>query len=88
MIIRINKNDFLKEVVQKTIISFEDKLGVYLEIEENYYFIHSENESFDKEVFLKELTFNDLRYQISKQTDTIKKLIIGRALYDTCIKVR
>lgn len=88
MIIRINKNDFLKEVVQKTIISFGDKSGGYLEIGENDYFIHSESENFDREVFLKELTFNDLRYQISKQTDTIKKLIIGRALYDTCIKVR
>lgn len=85
MIIKIDKNDYLKEVVQKTIFTFKTNLDLSLMIDERYYIIESKDESMDFELFYKELEFNDLRFHVSKQTDTIKKLIIGRALYDTCI---
>jgi His-Xaa-Ser system protein HxsD len=87
MILKLNKTDYLKEVIEKTILSFESECDLVLEIIDDYYTITSKNNKINKEHFLKELLYNDLRYQIAKRTNTIKKLIIGRALYDTCIRL-
>jgi len=87
MVIKISRHIYLKEVVLKTVISFENALKLSNTIDESYYYIEITNNNFNIESFYKELDYNDLRFQISKQTDTIKKLIIGRALYSTCIKL-
>jgi len=87
MFIKINKSEYLKEVVEKTVYSFEKKHGMYLVLDDYNYNIYTNGSILDESLFFDELAKSDLRFQISKQTATIKKLIVGRALYETCIKV-
>ncbi|MCF8315085.1 MAG: hypothetical protein K9I71_03125 [Ignavibacteriales bacterium] len=87
MTIKLGKNDYQKEVIEKTILLLESKYDLILEITDDNYIVVSTGSKISKELFLKELLYNDLRYQIAQKTNTIKKLIVGRALYDSCIRL-
>jgi len=84
MEIRLSAEKYEKVVIEKTIINFEGEYQVAMI--ENDFVITLPDNSINTTNFYEELFFNDLRFNIAKETNTIKKLIIGRALYETCIK--
>lgn len=78
-------------VIKKTIFNISDKIFAKIELEkdENIKVIinpHNKND-INKiiEEFYKELLNESLRYEINIETKNIRELIIGRALYTTCI---
>ena len=79
--------DYPQEVVEKTVFEIEALGDIYMKSLANTYLIEIEDNPSLTKKFYTELAHNDLRYQISKQSDTLRKLIIGRALFDTCLRI-
>lgn len=79
-------------VVKNALVNFTEKLCIKLEINNNKIIVKIFIQDIDKqnlEKYIGEI-YNELlreatRYDISKETKNIRELIIGRALYSTCI---
>lgn len=93
IIIELSSNIYPVISVQKAIANFIDIIYIKLEEIENKIIltlkIKDNNENIEHVVleFYNELFRESLRYKISKETKNLRELIVGRALYTTCIEM-
>jgi hypothetical protein len=79
------------EAVEKTLLSFADKWHYTLAYDQentNDLMIRLSTDNIiqdDLEIFYRQLAFNNIRYRVAERTATLRKLIIGRAYYHTCL---
>lgn len=92
-IIKIDANVYPLASVKKAMFNYVEKLYMNVKVKGNKIEILVEliNNNTDIEIEIKEF-LNDcireaLRYEISVETKNIRELILGRALYSSCIKV-
>lgn len=91
-IINLSKNIYPVLAVQKAIVNYIEILYIKIEEQENNLIlkIKLKEENIDLEEiineFYNELLRESLRYNISKETKNLRELIVGRALYTTCIE--
>ncbi len=90
--IELQKEIYPLSVVKKALINFTENLCIKLEMSQDKIIVKILAKSIDKqnlENYIADI-YNELlrettRYDISKETKNIRELIIGRALYSTCI---
>ena len=91
-IIELSSNIYPTISVQKAIANFMDLTYIKLEEKENKIIlklkIKDNKENLEQIIgeFYNELLRESLRYKISKETKNLRELIVGRALYTTCIE--
>lgn len=90
----LNADIYPVVVIEKTVSSFLDRAVIKLEkknAEIIVKFILNDNENIDISniigEFYNKLVEEGLRYNISRETKELRELIVGRALYSTCIEV-
>lgn len=92
-IIELSLNIYPTISVQKAIANFMDLTYIKLEEKENKIIlklkIKDNKENLEQIIgeFYNELLRESLRYNISKETKNLRELIVGRALYTTCIEM-
>ena len=92
-IIELSSNIYPTISVQKAIANFMDLTYIKLEEKENKIIlklkIKDNKENLEQIIgeFYNELLRESLRYNISKETKNLRELIVGRALYTTCIEM-
>lgn len=79
-------------VIEKTISNFLDIAFAKIEKEDNKIIVRlilNSNQNTNNIVgkFYNELLEESLRYNIARETKELRELIVGRALYSTCIEV-
>lgn len=91
-IINLSKNIYPILAVQKAIVNYIEKIYIKLDEQENNIIIKikpkGEYINLEEVIneFYNELLRETLRYNISKETKNLRELIVGRALYTTCIE--
>lgn len=92
-------NDYCLEVIERTVSYYTgDYYGSLQHLGDNKILVSIEHKNTDsKNVsgklpdierdFLNKLINNSIRYKIALKTSTLRKLIIGRALYQSCINI-
>ena len=89
--IKLNSEIYPLVVIQKTVSNYLDNMYVKLEKEDKNILVNlflKDNKENIKELvgnFYNELLVEALRYNIGVETKEIRELIVGRALYTTCI---
>ena len=92
-IIELSSNIYPTISVQKAIANFMDLTYIKLEEKENKIIlklkIKDNKENLEQIIgeFYNELLRESLWYNISKETKNLRELIVGRALYTTCIEM-
>lgn len=92
-IIELSSNIYPTISVQKAIANFMDLTYIKLEEKDNKIIlklkIKDNKENLEQIIgeFYNELLRESLRYNISKETKNLRELIVGRALYTTCIEM-
>lgn len=86
----IDTNIYNDAVIKKAIYNFiEDRKVILNKIDEKTVVVVSKKSNDDIENFVKnfysELLNESLRFEVMKETKNIRELILGRALYSTCI---
>ena len=91
-IVELSKNIYPLVVIQKTISNYLEQTYIKLEELDNKIIIKIKSQTNDKldniiGEFYNELLRESLRYNIAMETKNLRELIIGRALYTTCIEI-
>ena len=84
---------FPMDIISKVAIKYREKyLTEFSRTETNGMVITFKSKNEDiiledefKNKFMEELLFQYIRFNVGKQTKTIKELMIGRALFETCV---
>lgn len=90
--IKIDRNLYAREAVMKALYRFHERYIISYESEGAFIKIFFETRSninsVDKEVaeIMQELSFQMLRLDTAQRTRSIRKLLVARALYATCIE--
>ena len=91
--IKLNVEIYPLVVIQKTVSNYLENMYVKLEKEDKNILVNlflKDNKENIKELvgdFYNELLAEALRYNIGIETKEIRELIVGRALYTTCIEL-
>lgn len=91
--ITLNSEIYPLVVIQKTVSNYLENMYVKLEKEDKNILVNlflKDNKENIKELvgnFYNELLVEALRYNIGIETKEIRELIVGRALYTTCIEL-
>ena len=91
--ITLNSEIYPLVVIQKTVSNYLENMYVKLEKEDKNILVNlflKDNKENIKELvgnFYNELLVEALRYNIGVETKEIRELIVGRALYTTCIEL-
>ena len=91
--IKLNSEIYPLVVIQKTVSNYLENMYVKLEKEDKNILVNlflKDNKENIKELvgdFYNELLAEALRYNIGIETKEIRELIVGRALYTTCIEL-
>jgi len=91
--IKLNVEIYPLVVIQKTVSNYLENMYVKLEKEDKNILVNlflKDNKENIKELvgnFYNELLVEALRYNIGVETKEIRELIVGRALYTTCIEL-
>ncbi len=89
MIFKFSKELYPKSVLIKSAYNFTDRAYIHLDQNENYYLVeitYKDNASFDFQEFENEMLAQAARYEVYKQTKTIRQLTIARALASTVVE--
>ena len=91
-IVELSKNIYPLVVIQKTISNYLEQTYIKLEELDNKIIIKIKSQTNDKldniiGEFYNELLRESLRYNIAMETKNLRELIVGRALYTTCIEI-
>jgi len=90
MKIRLVKELYPKEAIIKAAYKFTDDYYVYLDSDENCFYIdiepqNAESSKTSSSEFINEVLVQTARYTVMQQTRNIRELIVGRALASTII---
>ena len=91
-VIELSSNLYPLVVIQKTISNYLEQTYIKLEELDNKIIIKIKSQTNDKldniiGEFYNELLRESLRYNIAMETKNLRELIVGRALYTTCIEI-
>lgn len=91
-VIEISSNCYPIVTVQKSISNFIDLIYVKIEVNDESIILKLKLKNKEDNLneiigeFYNEMLRESLRYNISKETKNLRELIVGRALYSTCIE--